>query len=92
MAFVVKQKAKLLGWYRQNGPITQTQRNYRTKYAETPSVENSIDKWGRNLEEHGTVEVSQASERRAAASAQKRETQDILCNIGQGRYAEQSSV
>lgn len=71
LAFSALQKAKCVTWYHQTGSITQTQRNYRTTYAESPPARNSILRWVQNFDEHGRVGNAEASGRPGASSNQE---------------------
>lgn len=61
LAFAAQEKAKCVTWYHRNGSITQTQRSYRTKYAESPIVQNSILRWVQNFDGHGRSGNAQTS-------------------------------
>lgn len=71
LAFSAQQKAKCITWYHQTGSITQTQRNYRTTYAESPPARNSILRWVQNFDEHGRVGNAEASGRPGTSSNQE---------------------
>lgn len=70
MASPARQKAKCTSQYLQNSYITQTQRKFCTKYAETPIAQKYILNWVQSLEEPGRVESAHASGTPAALSDQ----------------------
>ena len=71
LAFSAQQKAKCVTWCHQTGSITQTQRNYRATYAESPTARNSILRWVQNFDEHGMVRNAESSGRPGASSNQE---------------------
>lgn len=69
--FSSQEKAKCVTWYHQIASITQTQRNYRTVYAESPLGRNSILRWVEKVDEHRVVRNAEALERPGLSSNQE---------------------
>lgn len=67
-----QQKAECVRWYHETHSVTQTQRNYRTKYGKKPPVRNSILNWAGKFETRGTVENENRSGRPKLSSQQGR--------------------
>lgn len=63
LAFSQQQRAECVRWYHETHSVTQTQRNYHTKYAAKPPVRNSILNWASKFETRGTVENESRSGR-----------------------------
>lgn len=68
LAFSVLQKAQCVSWYHETGSITQTQRNYRSKYSGSPPVRNTILQWVQNFRDQGSVENQARSGRPESSS------------------------
>lgn len=69
LAFSAQQRAKIVIWYYQSRPNTQTQRNVLTAYAISLPTQNSILRCARKFKKLGRVKNAHASRRFEVSSA-----------------------
>lgn len=92
LAFSGQRKAQCVTYYHQTRPSTQTQRHYKTTYAQSSPTKDYILRWVHTLGEHGRAKNTHAFERPVASSGQDTEISFILCDTQADPYDEQSKI